>query len=399
MLKRSVRVGLMLLLGVCGICEAADHWVVANRGPWKFIVRVRPASNRRAGFTATEVKPGDVARIPLADQGSYDLNIQYLNQDGGLMNSWTSDQPIDLRNRKYPETGENLMSVAMQLPPTRGPDGGIIMGAPKVVPMLQGVQMMEPLNKLVQIGAIAPEGKTVDFGGGVMVGDKAIHFRVSGAPGSPSVVIDGETYEVGDLMVSGKPADAVVAVSGTYEGGGKAGDFLLERREGFPFQRIRLDLKAKGEADWRTLQLGAGAAAGEARAGAGASLDEVRDVVADLQRPLGEAQARLETRLGEVEKSLGGRLFALERLAGYQMTKDLQREDPQVFRIVSACVACHREAPGAVRGPRSVASLFLGIPGMTTEKRDEMIEQSELNEEDRARFLKYAEELVKMYGR
>jgi hypothetical protein len=343
---------------------------VTNRGKGTYIVRLRPASNRKAGFFVSKpVKPGDTMTIPLPVQGSFDINIQFLDTDGNVKNSWTADQPVDLRKRTYPETGDNLSDAAMLDPPRMGTDGKMVMGAMKRMPLLKGMRFTERTQQLYQVGAVDtedPKNPKVDFAGAVTVGEKLISFRMSGPPRDPSIAIGGEPYKLADLEVFGSLQEGRVVLSGTYSGGGRAGEFLLERRDGFPFYRLNLDLKARGESDWSSFQL---------------------DVVFELQRPLTEGQARIEQRLAAMEASLNGRLAELE----------LRLVDPKVFRIVNACVNCHRTKPGP-RSPLSLSALLPNIPKMSAATTEDMIQRSKLDEQDKARFLNYAKELAKTLG-
>ena len=393
MLMHRVALGVIaFVVGAGSPCFAEDSWKVTNRGRGgSYIVRLRPASNRKAGFAISEmVKPGETKTIALSYQGSFDVNIQFLNTDGSVKNSWTADQPVDLRRRTYPATGDNLMDVAMQEPPTKGPDGKMKMGAAKWMPMVSGMRFSEPAHQLFEVGAVStqdPRNPKLDFNGGVTVGEKVINFQVSGPPREPLLLIGGEPYKIADLVVSRGPEQSRVVVSGAYSGGGRTGEFLLERRDGFPFYRLNLDLKAQGASDWTSFQLGSAAVASEVKRGQGVGIDEVRDVVFELQQPLKMGQDRVEQRMAAMETTLIGRLAELE----------LRLADPKVLRIVKACVECHRNEPAA-KAPRNLSALLANIPKMTAKTTKEMIERSELDEQDKARFVEYAKELVKSFG-
>jgi hypothetical protein len=63
---------------------------------------------------------------------------------------------------------------------------------------------------------------------------------------------------------------------------------------------------------------------------------------------------------------------------------------------VKVYVDCHRAEPG--KGPRSLSALLPSIPKIPAAMIRDMIERSELGEQDEARFLDYAKNLAKSIG-
>lgn len=392
MLTHRIALGLMALIaGTISPASAEDTWKVTNRGGGTYVVRLRPASNRKVGFAVSQaVKPGETKTIPLAYQGSFDINIQFLDKDGSVKNSWTADQPIDLRKRPSSPAGDNLIAYAMSEPTRVGPDGKTMYTLKWTPPRLVGMELRESTKELYELGAVNiqdPKSPKLVFEGGVTVGEKILNFQASGTPSEPVLAIDGEVYKIADLVIFRSPQEGRATLSGTYSGGGQAGEFLLERRESFPFPRLNLDLKAQGASDWSSFRLGAMAAAKEVKGGVGVQIDEVRDVVFELQQPLKDGQMRVEQRLAGMEARLNGRLAEVELRLG----------DPKVFRIMKTCVNCHRDEP-APKAPRSLPSLLTAIPRMSEATTKDMIKRSELDEQDRARYLDYAKELAKTFG-
>ena len=86
-----------------------------------------------------------------------------------------------------------------------------------------------------------------------------------------------------------------------------------------------------------------------------------------------------------MEATLSGRLAELE----------LRLVDPKVFRIVTACIDCHRKEGG--KSPQSLSELLPSIPKMSAAITEEMIERSKLDEQDKARNLDYAKALVRTF--
>jgi len=379
---------IMIFFWTISTCIAADSWKVVNRGAAAYIVRLRPSSNRKAGFIPQKVEPGETKTIALTHQGSFDLNIQFLDKDGKVKVSWTADQPIDLRNRTYPEIGDNLTDVAMQDPPIMGPDGKQI-SVTKRMPMLKGIRFEDTVGKLHQLGAVStedPKNPKMDFEGAVNVGDSVIKVQLSGPPKEPSIALDGVTYQVADLGVCLGPRASVV-LSGTYSSDDHVGAFLLERRDGFPFHRISLDLKVNESEDWTSFNIRPALAAGKNTGGDGARIDEVRDIAFEFQRPLKEGQALIEKRLTAIEDKFHGRLAELE----------LRLANPKLFGAIKGCVECHQSTPGT-KAPQNMASLLRSIPKMSVDNREEMIRRSKLDEQVKEQFLNYAAELAITFG-
>lgn len=369
-------------LALGAVCHGGDTWKVRNRGKEPYVVRLRPASNHKAGFAIkATVPPGESKTIQLTQQGSFHLNILFLNPDGSVRTSWTADESVDLRNRIVPEEGDDLMQVTMtkQMAGSGGEPSYYQVELFRIpgVNWVDDVDLLDTRMKLIDLGAITDEDPNVDVEGGLTLGGEPIEYRVSGQPGALSLTLGGRTYTLDDLTIVRDALQKRDVVSGTYAGDDRAGEFILERRDGLPFDRFSLDVKDRGAADWVSFELGSSPTTASRTADdSGVRLDEIRGILFEFQEGLRQDQARVEARLEVLGAQLDERTTALE----------LRLANPEIHQIMTTCVECHQSTPHQ-QAPRGFHALRAALPKMSERTADKMMGQAELSTEERAQFL------------
>lgn len=363
-------------------CPAADVWKVKNNGATDFVVRLRPANNRRQGFdVSTTVKAGAGAEIEIKHEGPFDLNIQFLNKDGGIQSSWSPDDELFLRRWNL-EKEYDLAVVKMAFLKDDEYGNPQMYAAERF--HIGSSLLLQQWEKLFELGVSKDyaSAATVKLAGALSLNDETIPFHISGPPTELLLTIGAQVYKVTELLIH-RNVDRSIVFSGTYASESRVGEFILERRDGFPFYRFQLELKPSTDSVWTSFQLTSRPVVNhEAKTTDGIGLVDLREALGGLRNSLTTDQKRVETRLAALEARLDDRMTELE----------LRLADPKIHQIMKSCLACHRTDQSRGRAPKDFHTLQTAALRMSESKADDMMGRSGLSQDEKARFLAFLNE-------